>query len=142
MIWMTFRSALSKGVSWAESWSKMWLSGGTVFQMDGIANVKALKQNQFGMSEDSERLVVAGAQWIKWKDIKYKVREGGPDHAENSRSAVPSRACCHEWKGSIHCTAQNSSHLPHVAVEHLKYGYCNWETEISISINWNVHRHT
>lgn len=30
--------------------------------MDGIANVKALKQNQFGMSEDSERLVVAGAQ--------------------------------------------------------------------------------
>lgn len=45
--------------------------------MDGIANVKALKQNQFGMSENSERWVVAGAESVRRKDIKGKVREAG-----------------------------------------------------------------
>lgn len=45
--------------------------------MDGIANVKALKQNQFGMSENSEKCVVAGAESVRRKDIKDKVREAG-----------------------------------------------------------------
>lgn len=65
--------------------------------MDGIANERALRKNQCGMSKNCKGPIVAGAERVKVKkeDIKDKDRETGKCQLmQSSRSAVPNGTCC------------------------------------------------